>query len=140
MNKPCKVQCPACPFRHTALPSYLGDYTPQTVLENLWRNFPFFCHTKIDYRKPDWEEKAAKNAKLCLGGLTMANKFLAPKRVDAYPESSPDVIAARASVEGRTDIDCMEVREFMAWHDPANSSANIKLMPAMLAKYPRKLA
>lgn len=138
MKKPCKVQCPECPFRHTALPTYLGDYTPESVFTNLWRNFQFFCHTKINYRDPDWAKKADKNGRLCLGGLVMANKMMAPKRVDAYPESSPEVIAARASVEGRTDIDCMDVREFMAHHNPANLDATMKRMPELLKQYPRK--
>lgn len=135
MKKPCKVQCPECPFRHPSLPTYLGDYTPESVVNSLWRNMPFFCHTKIDYKRDDWAEKAQKNGRLCLGGLKFANKLMAPKRVDAYPESDPEVIAARAAVEADQSVDVMDVREFMRWHSTVD---NVKEIPERLKKYPRK--
>lgn len=135
MKKPCAVQCPECPFRHPSLPTYLGDYTPESVINSLWRNIPFFCHTKINYSDPNWLKKAEKNGRLCLGGLKFANNLMAPKRVDAYPESDPEVIAARAEVEANQSVDVMDVKEFMRWHSTTDNVVEIK---ARLEKFPRK--
>jgi hypothetical protein len=138
-KKPCAVQCPECPFRHSSLPTYLGDYTAQSVCNSLWRNIPFFCHPKINYSDPKWMEKADKNGRLCLGSLKFANDIMAPKRLGAYPgEEDAEVIVARALVESNQSVDVMPVREFMRWHDPANSTENIKALPARLKQYPRK--
>jgi len=104
------------------MPGYLGGYNVSMVFNAIWRNVPFFCHPKINYRDPKWEEKANKNGRLCLGGLKFANMLLAPMRVDAYPDSDQQVIDARASTVGRLDIDCMEPREFKRWHDRASQT------------------
>lgn len=126
MKTACIVQCPQCPFRPTSLPTYLGDYDARTIQEHAWRGVPFLCHTKVNYASSRAVEKAKVKGKLCLGYLAYANKIMAPKRADAYPGvTDPEVIAARAAVEGRTDIECMEPREFAAHHDKANVAVNM---------------
>ncbi len=126
MKTPCTVQCPQCPFRPTALPTYLGDYDARTIQEHAWRGVPFLCHTKVNYASSRAVEKAKVKGKLCLGYLTYANKIMAPKRADAYPGmTDPEVLAARAAVEGRTDVECMDPREFAAHHDKANVAVNM---------------
>ena len=137
MKKACKVQCKECPFRHVAMPGYLGAYDVSMVINAIWRNVAFYCHTKINYRDLKWPEKAAKNGRLCLGGLKFADILMAPVRLDAYPESDPQVIAARASIKGRVDIDCMDPMEFKRWHEVGKSFERMQEMTERLAKWPR---
>jgi len=119
------------------MPGYLGGYNVSMVFNAIWRNVPFFCHPKINYRDPKWEEKANKNGRLCLGGLKFANMLLAPMRVDAYPDSDQQVIDARASTVGRLDIDCMEPREFKRWHEEGKSHERAAEMTERLKQWPR---
>lgn len=118
MKTACKTQCRECPFRRNAVPGYLGDYTAATVFYTIWRNNPFFCHSKINYEEDGWLEKAMHNGKLCLGGLAFANKIRAPKNAESYKDEGSDaeVIKARATIETRNDIDCMGAKEFLTHH------------------------
>jgi hypothetical protein len=119
------------------MPGYLGDYNVSTVFNSIWRNVAFFCHSKINYRDPNWEAKASKNGRLCLGGLVFANKIMAPQRLDAYEVSDHEVIRERALVVGRTDIDCMDPNEFKRWHEESMTHERIQEMTERLAKWPR---
>lgn len=122
MKTACTTQCKECPFRHNSIPSYLGDYTNVSVFQSIWHGIAFFCHSKINYRNPKWAEKAVKNGKLCLGAMVFAKKMMAGSSEDA------EINAARAMNEDRNDVDCMEVREFMAWHDPEKRHENFEMM------------
>ncbi len=135
MKTACLTQCAECPFRRNAIPGYLGAYTPSEVFESIWRSVPFFCHPKINYERKDWEKKAAKDGRLCLGSMVFAKKMMAPTRPDSYPETDAEVLAARTQNENRTDVDCMTPREFMEWHKPENISANMKIK---MSKSPSK--
>lgn len=130
MKTACTVQCPQCPFRPDALPSYLGDYTATAITQSLWRNVPFFCHTKVNYGNPGWKKVAQAKGKLCLGSMVFANKLHAPMSPDAYPESDRDVIIAREANQDRTDVQCMEVKQFLDHHDPTKAVANLKKVKA----------
>lgn len=68
-KQPCNNQCAACPFRRTAAPGWLGSYDVDDVLRAAWHGVPFFCHTRTDYNRPDWLERAMENGKLCRGFL-----------------------------------------------------------------------
>ncbi len=116
MKTPCKVQCPQCPFRPTSLPGYLGDYTVQSVHEALWHGSPFLCHTKVQYSSRVAVERAKRDGQLCLGGLTFANRMMAPTS-----GGDPEVIAARAAVLGRTDVEVMDPMAFGHHHNPATA-------------------
>ncbi len=119
MKTPCAVQCPQCPFRSDSVPGYLGQYTVQTVAQALWRNIPFYCHPTVDYTKPNWQAKAARNGKLCRGSLVFANRMMAPVRPEAYADEGGgdlDVIAARKAVGTDPKVDSMVPRAFMDWH------------------------
>ncbi len=123
MKTACEVQCGQCPFRRTCLPSYLGSYTYGSLLNSLWKGFPFFCHTKINYESPTWEARAQRNGKICLGSLVFSKKMMAPIR----EVTDEELKAARLANENRTDVDCMEPREFMDWHNPENVDKNMAL-------------
>jgi hypothetical protein len=137
MKKACKVQCKECPFRHVCMPSYLGGYTASMVFNAIWRNVAFFCHPKINYQDPKWEEKASKNGRLCLGGLKFANMLMAPQRADAYPETDVEVLRERKLAEGRLDIDCMDPKEFQRWHEEGKAHERAQEMSERLIKWPR---
>lgn len=126
---PCAKQCPQCPFRHDSVPGWLGSYTPASIFAQLWRSMPFFCHPTVDYEDPNWEAKAMRGGKLCLGSLRFANLIMAPKRVEAYPETDPDVLAGRLAVEGRTDLDVMKPIELARWHQEGKMTARMKELP-----------
>lgn len=125
MKTACTVQCDQCPFRANALPGWLGDYTPGSIMHATWHGEPFFCHTKINYSMPGWERRVKKQGKLCLGSMVFAKKMMAPCKEDAYPETDPEVIAARRANQDRIDVDCMEPKVFMDHHDPEKSAARI---------------
>ncbi len=120
MKTPCKVQCPQCPFRSDSLPGWLGSYTPETIPPTLWRNAAFLCHSKVDYDAPGWRAKAERSGKLCRGALVFANRMMAPKRIGAYPgEEDTEVLTAREQVGNDPKVDCMAVRDFVAYHQTA---------------------
>ncbi len=126
MKTACTVQCPQCPFRPTSLPGYLGDYTPASIFESLWRGIPFFCHVKVRYEDPKWLEKAQENGKVCLGSLAFSDQMCAPTRPDAYPTTDPIVLKLREENRGRTDIALLGTKQFMDWHGEDHRGANIK--------------
>lgn len=109
MKTACPTQCPVCPFRKTSLNSWLGSYTVSSVLDTIWKGLPFFCHTRASYNRDDWAEKLEANGKLCLGGLAFSDKIMAP------PSDDPEVRAARESID-KSQIECMEPKEFQAHH------------------------
>ncbi len=106
-------QCKQCPFRKTSAPGWLGEYTAGTVFSSIWKGFPFFCHTSVNYKNKNWEKRAMKNGKLCVGGLVFANKILAPDR-----EIQHEVIRiARGAVELiENQVECMGPKEFAEHH------------------------
>lgn len=124
MKTACTTQCAQCPFRRDSLPSYLGDYTAASITTSIWRNQPFYCHTKINYANPGWATVAQAKGKLCLGSMAFADKIKAPLRADK--ESDRDVLAARKANAGRVDIECMDPVEFGVHHDPATASKRMK--------------
>lgn len=107
-------QCKQCPFRATSAPGWLGSYTPQSVFSSIWKGVPFFCHTSINYEKPDWEAKAMKSGKLCTGGLLFAHKIYAPDRQIQH-EQIRDARLKVLKIEN--EIECMSPQEFMKHHD-----------------------
>jgi hypothetical protein len=114
-----KKQCQQCPFRQTALPGWLGNYSPAEVCSSIWKGQPFFCHTSIDYEDPDWERKAMAKGKLCTGSLVFAKRMMAPagEIADArLRQARRDVLP----IEG--EIDCMGPREFLEHHTNIEAS------------------
>lgn len=106
-------QCAACPFRPTSARGWLGNYSVGDVFRSIWKGFPFFCHTSINYRRPDWEARAMKSGKLCTGGLLFAKKILAPDREIQHPQ----IRVARLKVlDIEAKIECMGAHEFGDHH------------------------
>lgn len=106
-------QCKGCPFRPKSLPGWLGSYTVGDIFRYIWKGAPFFCHTSINYRNPNWESKAIETGKLCTGGLLFAKKILAPDREIQHEK----IRAARLKVlEIEDKIECMGGREFGEHH------------------------
>ncbi len=125
MKTACQTQCPQCPFRPDSLPSYLGDYTAESIISALWHNQPFFCHTRINYSNPGWEKVAKERGKLCAGSMVMAHKIGAPlARIE--DDHDPEVIEARLVNQARKDVVCMEPKAFQAHHNPANVMKTLK--------------
>ncbi len=135
MKTACAVQCPQCPFRPTALPSYLGDYTAESITSALWRNTPFYCHTKINYSNPGWEKVARAKGKLCLGSMVFAGK-LGASLARLEDDHDPDVIEAREANQNRKDVECMSPTEFIAHHNPAKAALTMK---KLVKKSPKKV-
>jgi hypothetical protein len=106
------IQCKQCPFRKTSAPGWLGDYDAGTVFSSIWKGFPFYCHTTIDYRKKNWAANAEKNGKLCTGGLAFANLIGAPEREVQHPA----ILIAREKVKLVPGIECMTPQEFIEHH------------------------
>ncbi len=121
MKTACAKQCPQCPFRPDSLPSYLGDYTAASVVEAVWGNQPFFCHTKIDYTRGRAMDEAAQSGKLCRGSIAFAAKLGVP-----LSGGNPEVVTARLANKRHGGVECMDPIEFKAHHNPANSSANLR--------------
>lgn len=132
MKTACQTQCHQCPFRRDSLPSYLGDYTAQSVVSAVWANQPFFCHTKINYSNPGWAKVAQAKGKLCLGALVFANKIKAPLLSETIADR--DVINARLGSQSRDDVECMEPNEFLDHHNPAKVSINMKKVKKLVKK------
>lgn len=125
MKTACQTQCPQCPFRPDSLPSYLGDYTAESIVSALWHNHPFYCHTKINYSNPGWKRVAQERGKLCLGSMVFAGKLGAPlTRIEE--DHDPDVIEARLANQDRKDVACMEPDAFLAHHNPDNIAKTMK--------------
>lgn len=110
-------QCDECPFHPDSMPMWLGNYTPAEVFRAIWKADPFFCHTTINYSKPDWLPKAMASGKLCTGGLLFANLIMAPDsevKHEAIRSARLKVLSIRESVS------CMNGREFADCHNDEN--------------------
>lgn len=113
-----KSQCKVCPFRRTSAPGWLGSYDVGAVFRSIWKGFPFFCHSTIDYTRPDWESRAMANGKLCTGGLLFAHKICAPDREIQHEQ----IRSARLKVLGvASKIECMDAEEFGKHHEMAGA-------------------
>lgn len=117
MKRPCETQCPQCPFRSTSASGWLGGYeTPGNVLNALWHDSPFFCHTRADYERSDWEEVLLRNGELCLGGLLCREDWPCPASDDPEVAAAQDwAVAMREACPERFDV--MGPKEFMRHHD-----------------------
>lgn len=93
--------CAGCPFRTNAAPGWLGDYTPQEVIQHLQNEIPFVCHIDVEngpgYSDPEWQEWADKHANHCGGALIMQRKMAKLPR-------DPDHCAAVRAVDPQTTI------------------------------------
>jgi len=110
-------QCDECPFRSDSMPMWLGSYSPAEVFRAIWKAIPFFCHTTINYSKPDWEEKALAKGKLCTGGLLFAHKICAP---EAEIHHEPIRVARLKVLEISEQLSVMTGREFADHHNDEN--------------------
>jgi hypothetical protein len=108
-----KKQCKQCPFRKTSAPGWLGEYTAGSVFSSIWKGFPFFCHTRIDYKRKDWKERAMKKGPLCVGGLVFANKMRAPEREIQH---EPIRIAREKVRLIESSVECMDPKDFAEHH------------------------
>lgn len=106
-------QCARCPFRKTSAPGWLGDYNAGSVFSSIWKGFPFFCHTSINYQNKTWEKRAMKSGKLCVGGLVFAGKIRAPEREIQH---EPIRIAREQVKLIETQVECMDPNEFAEHH------------------------
>lgn len=79
-----KSPCAGCPFRENAAAGWLGDYTPEEVIEHIQREIPFLCHVHVenttgyhdDSEDGDWRDRLdEENAQHCAGALIMARKL-----------------------------------------------------------------
>jgi len=106
-------QCKVCPFRKTSTPGWLGSYDVGSVFRSIWKGFPFFCHSSIDYEQRDWEARAMESGKLCTGGLLFAKKICAPESEIQHEQVR---IARLKVLQIESKVECMDVREFQAHH------------------------
>ncbi len=65
------TMCKGCPFKKTSAPGWLGDYNPDEVIDAVWKEKHFMCHTKINYDDPNWDKKLDRKPH-CAGALQMA--------------------------------------------------------------------
>lgn len=107
-----KKPCAACPFRKNAVPSWLGSYTPQGVVDSIKADQPFFCHhdveNNIGYDDPDWLEKAQDSAQHCAGALIFARKMCKLSR-------DPEIAEAQKAIDPKQDI-LFPPEEFVRYH------------------------
>lgn len=117
-------QCKPCPFRPTSAPGWLGSYTAGSVFSAIWKGFPFFCHTSINYRNANWEARAMKSGKLCTGGLLFAHKIHAPDGEIKHEQ----IRTARLKVlDIKDQLVVMAPREFGEHHQPIETRETIVL-------------
>lgn len=115
MKRICRRQCPACPFRPTSAPGWLGEYTPHEVVNAAWHGRSFFCHSRTDYTDPEWRERAERDGQLCRGFLLFRHAMLAP----ASPDAAIRAAEAQAVSEAETNpasADVMEGTAFIEHH------------------------
>ncbi len=108
-------QCKQCPFRPKSAPGWLGSYDVGSVFRSIWKGFPFFCHSVINYKAKTWEATAMKKGKLCLGGLVFAHKIHAP---DAEIQHEPIREARKLALVIAPRIECMDAKAFGEHHSP----------------------
>jgi hypothetical protein len=122
MKRPCQRQCAACPFRSTSIPGWVGPYHPHQVVDAAWHGAPFFCHSRTNYERPDWRERAESNGLLCRGFLLFRHRMLAPDADDAETRAAQ----ARVVEETETDpasMDVMEGSRFVEHHTMPDAQA-----------------
>ncbi len=98
--KTTKTPCDICPFRRTSLPGWLGDYTPELVIDTVRRGDLFCCHGKIDYEDEDWKKKLARdedNIPVCAGSLIAMNQMCVLSR-------NPEIMNLQRQVAKKFDI------------------------------------
>lgn len=107
-----KKPCAACPFRTNALPTWLGSYTPQGVVDSIRNDEPFFCHHHVEetigYDDPDWREKAQESAQHCAGALIFARKMCKLSR-------DPEIAQAQKAIDTNQEI-LFPPDKFVAYH------------------------
>lgn len=117
MKEACKTQCSKCPFRSTSLRGWLGGYErPEIVLRSLWHDQPFFCHTRADYEREDWEDHLLSEGELCVGGLLLREDWPCPESDDPEVRRA-QTLAIRKREESPDAFDVMNPREFLDHHD-----------------------
>jgi hypothetical protein len=118
-----KKPCAACPFRKDAVPSWLGNYTPQGVVDSIKADQPFFCHhdveNKIGYDDPDWQEKAMESAQHCAGALIFARKMCKLSR-------DPEIAEGQRKINPNQDI-LFPPEQFVEYHSVTISAAAKKI-------------
>lgn len=72
--------CVACPFRTNSLKGWLGDYTPDQIMDDLRNETPFLCHKHIEDNCPDgydgeWREWAEEHGEVCAGASIFQRKM-----------------------------------------------------------------
>lgn len=141
MKKACQTQCPDCPFRSSSIPGWLGAYgDPGAVYSTLWKGDAFFCHTRTDYERPDWQARAERNGQLCLGALLFVHDAEMPQPND------PEVRAAMAVAVAKREADpeafaVMSPRDFrdhhykdrMAWVEEQIAAGNPHPLKGLLS-------
>lgn len=117
MKKACENQCDKCPFRRTSLPGYLGAYDgPAHIHSSLWHTEPFFCHTRTNYRRAGWLERAMRDGNLCLGALIFVGRETYFPKSDDPEVQSALRFAMEYAASHPGDVDVMEAREFIDYH------------------------
>lgn len=119
MKTHCKTQCTECPFRSTALPGFLGSYNyPENIFESLWKDNPFFCHTRTDYERVDWLAFALQNGKLCAGALLFRTLYTFPNTADEEVQEAIDQVLD-FYYDDPDVFDIMDPRTFIDYHKDA---------------------
>lgn len=109
LKKPCQF----CPFRKTSLPSYLGSYKPEEVIQHLQFEIPFFCHTHMEknhgYDEPDWKEWLDEHGQICAGSMVMMTRLCKLPRMREWSQAVQKI------------KDCPDVfktpQEFLTYHE-----------------------
>jgi hypothetical protein len=114
----CADQCKVCPFRRTSAPGWLGGYRNLEVVQAAWDGKPFFCHSRMNYQRPNWLEYAMRNGQLCLGFLLAIKRWKFPEPKDplilkAYQDAL--VYESKVQILGHS-LDIMTPQEFLLHH------------------------
>lgn len=105
--------CEACPFRENAAPGWLGDYSPEEVIDAIRHETPFPCHKEVEdlpfsgqadvdvaemqahangYDMEDWRMHL-DNINHCAGALIMAKKMSKLPREEKHKQAVKDAPA-----------------------------------------------
>ena len=126
----CKTQCRECPFRRTSLRGWLGGYGSfvdarvgvQSIFGELWHGQPFFCHTRTDYSRRDWLDRALTSGELCLGALLARHDWGMPDAKDpVIARAERDAVAQRAAEPDSFDV--LPLAEWKAHHESGLDSS-----------------
>jgi hypothetical protein len=85
-SKPCNE----CPFRHKAMPGWLGAATPESFIIEISYEHPLPCHPTIDYDDKRWLQKwsTQRIGMICAGSLIMAANMGKKFREPGFPSLS----------------------------------------------------